>query len=65
MKSLLGMGSRAAIQYDPEIKLYYQRKINEGKEKGLVLNNVKNKIIQRVFAAVKRQSPYVKLMTYA
>lgn len=65
MKSLLGMGSRAAIQFDSEIKLYYQRKINEGKEKGLVLNNVKNKIIQRVFAAVKRQSPYVKLMTYA
>lgn len=64
MKSLLGMGSRAAIQFDSEIKLYYQRKIAEGKEKGLVLNNVKNKLIQRVFAAVKRQSPYVQLMTY-
>jgi transposase len=64
MKSLLGMGSRAAIQFDSEMKLYYQRKIAEGKEKGLVLNNVKNKLIQRVFAAVKRQSPYVQLMTY-
>lgn len=65
MKSLLGMGARAAIQFDRELQDYYHRKVGEGKAKGIVLNNVKNKLIQRVFAAIKRQSPYVKLMNYA
>lgn len=65
IKSLLGMGGRAAIQFDPEINQYYHRKIAEGKPNNLVLNNVKNKLIQRVFASIKRQTPYVKLMNYA
>jgi transposase len=65
MKSLLGMGARAALQFDREIQDYYHRKIEEGKPKALVLNNVKNKLVQRVFATIKRQSPYVKLMNYA
>jgi len=65
MKSLLGMGAKAAIQFDKEINAYYHRKLVEGKASGLVINNVKNKLIQRVFAAIKRQSPFVKLMNYA
>ena len=44
---------------------YYNRKKEEGKESGVVLNAIKNKLIQRVFAVVKRGTPYVKLMTYA
>ena len=65
MKSLLGMGARTAIQYDRELQDYYHRKVGEGKAKGIAMNNVKNKLLQRVFAAIKRQSPYVKLMNYA
>ena len=65
IKSLLTMGARAARVHDPEIRLYFERKTSEGKAPSLVINNVKNKLIQRAFAAVKRQSPYVKLMTYA
>ena len=65
IKSLLTMGARAARVHDPEIRLYFERKIGEGKEPGVVFNNVKNKLIQRAFATVKRQSSYVKLMSYA
>ncbi len=65
LKSLLGMCVRTAIQFDSQIKQYYLRKVAEGKPRQLVMNNVKNKLIQRVFATIKRQTPYVPLMTYA
>lgn len=65
IKSLLSNCVNAAVMYDKEIKTYYQRKIAAGKEKGIVLNAIKNKLIHRVFAVINRQSPYVRLMNYA
>lgn len=65
MKSLLSNGALSAVVNDPELKIYYQRKLSEGKPKGVVLNAVKNKLIQRVFSVVKRQKPYVKIYKYA
>ena len=64
IKSLLSNAVNAAVMYDLEIKEYYQRKLEEGKEKGVVINAIKNKLIHRVFAVVKRKTPYVKMMTY-
>ncbi|MCX6186976.1 MAG: IS110 family transposase, partial [Bacteroidetes bacterium] len=37
---------------------YYERKVAEGKNKMSVLNAVRNKIIHRVFAVIKSQTPY-------
>lgn len=65
MKSLFSNCTMSAINFDPEISKYYKRKREEGKKAGVVLNAVKNKLIQRVFSVVKRQTPYVKLMNYA
>ena len=65
IKSLLSNGVIAAIQHDPQIKLYFQRKRAEGKEYGVVVNAIKNKLVQRVFSVINRQSPYVKLNAYA
>jgi|SRR5690606_2528247 len=65
IKALLSNGIMAAIKYDKELKSYYQRKIAEGKNKYKVLNAVKNKLISRVFATVKRGTPYVELFNYA
>ena len=65
IKSLLSNGVLAAIQYDPQIKVYFQRKTAEGKEYGVVVNAIKNKLVQRVFCVINRQSPYVKLNAYA
>jgi len=61
MKTLISNGAMSALQWDQEIKTYYHRKIGENKNKFLVQNNVKNKLIQRVFAVVKRGTPYVEL----
>ena len=65
MKSLFSNCITTAIAYDPEISIYYKRKREEGKRAGVVMNAVKNKLIQRVFSVVKRKTPYVKLMNYA
>ncbi len=65
MKGLLSNGVNAAIRYDKEIGFYYTRKLAEGKQKGVVLNAIKNKLVHRVFAVIKRQTPYVKMMNYA
>ena len=65
MKGALSNGALSAIVYDPEIKLYYHRKLQEGKPTGVVLNAVKNKLIQRAFAVIKRQSEFIKTHKYA
>jgi transposase len=61
MKSLLSMSAISAIQHDKELKLYYQKRVEEGKPKMVVLNIIRNKIVSRVFATVNRGTPYVEI----
>ena len=65
MKSLLNLAALTAKKSDAQIKQYYERKIKEGKNPMLVLNNIRNKIVARIFATVKRQTPYVFTMQFA
>lgn len=65
MKAIIGNGIASAIQHDPEIASYYQRKLKEGKHKMVVMNAIKNKLIGRVFAVVKRGTPFVPLFQHA
>ena len=65
MKSLLHMVSLTAIKYDPELKEYYTRKKAEGKHTMLVLNNIKCKIVYRIFAVIQRESNFVNLQKFA
>lgn len=65
MKSLLHMVSLTAIKYDPELKDYYTRKKAEGKHTMLVLNNIKCKIVYRIFAVIQRESNFVNLHKFA
>jgi len=59
LKQKLNMAARAAIEHDPEIRAYAERKL-QNKEYGLVLNNVKFKLILRMFSLVKRGVMYVE-----
>ncbi|WP_255154530.1 IS110 family transposase [Ferruginibacter sp. HRS2-29] len=59
MKTLLDLAARSAMQHDPELKEYYQRRIAEGKSKRSTINILRNKLIHRMFAVVKRKSPFV------
>lgn len=60
LKSLLHMCAVSAIKHQGELKTYYERKIEEGKAKMSVINAIRNKIIQRIFACVKNQELYQK-----
>ena len=64
-KALLSMCASSAIQHNPELKAYYQRRVEEGKNKRSALNIVRNKLLARVFAAVQRGTPYVNTMGFA
>lgn len=61
LKTLLLNGVHSAIQYDPELRAYYQRKCGEGKHPKSVKNAVICKLLYRVFAVINRGTPYVKL----
>jgi len=61
LKANLSNGARSAVQNDPELRLYYDRKAEEGKEHGVIMNAVKFKLITRVFAVVNRGTPFVRM----
>ena len=65
MKKLLTLAARSAVQYDVELKMFYQRKLKEGKTKKNVTNAVRNKLLARMFSVVKRGSPYVNMYKFA
>lgn len=58
IKVLLTQAVKCAIRHDPNVKHYYERKRNEGKDKWLIINNMRNKLIHRIFAIVKNKQPY-------
>ena len=60
MKSLLHMAALVAINYNADMKAYYQRKVEQKKNKMSVINAVRNKLIWRIFACVKSNRPYQK-----
>jgi transposase len=61
LKSLLHMASLNAVRADKELKMYYERKKAAGKNSMCVLNAVRNKLLQRVMATIKRGTPFVPL----
>ena len=58
MKTLLDRSAKSAIQYDKELREYYVRRITDGKSKMSTINIVRNKILFRMFAVIKRQTPF-------
>ncbi len=64
-KRLLHMAAMSIIRYKGDLQTYWLRKLEEGKHKMVVLNAIRNKLIQRVFAVVKRGSKYEKIYEHA
>lgn len=58
LKKLLHLGAMSAVRLTGELKDYYLRKVAEGKSKMSALNAIRNKIIHRIYAAVKNNQPY-------
>jgi len=65
LKSLLNLAAMNAISISGEYKQYYLRRQKEGKNNMSTLNIIRNKLLSRIFAVVKRQTPYVDLYKFA
>lgn len=59
IKTLLHSGALSAMQYDPEIRSYTERKLAENKHKRSITNAVACKLVSRAFAVIKRRTPFV------
>lgn len=59
IKSLLTLAAICAVKHDAELKAKYQQKLKEGKAKMCALNIIRFKLIERIFAVIKRGSPYI------
>lgn len=61
LKCTLHLAAMSAIQHNPELKKYFERKVEEGKSKMSVINAVRNKLLNRIVAVISRRTPYVNL----
>jgi transposase len=64
LKKLLHLCAMAAIQWNDELKQYYERKVAEGKNKMSVINAVRNKLIHRIFAVLRDDRMFVENYVY-
>ena len=58
VKALLHLAALSAVRWCKPLKAYYERKVAEGKNKMLVLNNVRNKLVHLLFACVQKNQKY-------
>jgi transposase len=58
LKKLLHLVAMTTISCDKQLSHYYQRKVSEGKNRMLVINAIRNKILHRLCAVIKRGTPY-------
>ena len=65
IKSLLDLCAKVAIQHNQEMKIYYNKRIESGKNKMSTINIIRNKLLARIFAVIQRNSPYIETMKYA
>jgi transposase len=61
LKGLISSGASIARVHDKELRAYYERRLSEGKNKFVIQNAIRNKFLHRIFAVVKRGTPYVEL----
>jgi transposase len=59
LKRTLHLAAMSSTQYVPDLRDYYQRRVREGKSKMCVINAIRNKLLHRILAVVKRGTPYI------
>lgn len=64
-KCLLNLAASVAIQHNLEMKTYYIKRVNEGKSKMGTLNIIRHKLVDTMFAVVKRGTPYIETLSIA
>lgn len=65
MKALLTTAAANGLSNCSEYQIYYKRQIEKGKNEYSVKNVIRNKIVARAFAVIKRNSKYVNTHAFA
>lgn len=60
LKADLSMAAKASVQHDPQMREYYERRLTLGKRHMSIMNEVKFKLVLRMFAVVNKGEVYVK-----
>ena len=60
LRTTLFIAASVARRFDPELKEYYEKKRKEGKRYTVAVCAVSRKMSNRVYAVLKRKTPYVK-----
>jgi transposase len=60
LKTLLHIAALGSTSRPGELRNYFERKVAEGKNKMLVLNAIRNKLIHRVFACVRDEKKFIQ-----
>ena len=58
VKQLLHMSALSSVKSNHEMKIYFNRKVKEGKNKMTVINAVRAKIVHRIFALIRENRKY-------
>ena len=58
LRSAFYLAAQVSRQHDPELKDFYQKKIQEGKPVRVAIVAVARKLVERVYAVVKNNRPY-------
>ena len=59
VRKLLYLAALSMRTHNPTFKAYFLRKVQDGKSKKLVLNNISNKMIRIICAVVNSQKPFI------
>ena len=59
-RKLLRLAAQSVATHDASFRRYYLRKLEEGKAKALVLNNIANKLLKVACAIVRDNTRYIK-----
>ena len=65
MKALLSSAVVCSLRSCTEYRLYYERQLEKGKNQYSVKNVIRNKIVARAFAVIRRNSKYVNTHAFA
>ncbi len=59
-RKLLRLAAQSVATHDKTFRKYYLRKLEEGKAKSLVLNNIANKLLKLAYTMIKNDTNYIK-----
>jgi len=60
LRKLLYLAALSVRTHNQSFKKYFLRKVAEGKNKRLVLNNIENKLLKIIFAVINSGAPYME-----